>query len=152
MTASTISHIGAVSCLSTPRSAAATAWPVSVASTRSTQITLSRSRPSSRRALNTGLAAADLVARQLGSEQDLAASVGSDHAVAGQPGPEPVDRPLKAALQHNRPECVEVVLAGEQQQRGDALELGATASGRGQQFTGCQLQADCFDPLPLLVE
>jgi hypothetical protein len=25
-------------------------------------------------------------------------------------------------LQHTRPECVEVVLAGEQQQRGDALE------------------------------
>jgi hypothetical protein len=69
-----------------------------------------------------GIAAADLVSRQLGSEQDLAASVGSDHAVAGQPGPEPVDRPLKAALQHARPECVEVVLAGEQQQRGDALE------------------------------
>jgi hypothetical protein len=55
--------------------------------------------------------------------------------MAGQPGAEPVDRPFNTASQHSGPECVEVVLTCEHQQRGDALELGVTAGGRGEQFT-----------------
>ena len=99
-----------------------------------------------------GVAPTNLIPGQLRVEQDLATGVGSDHAVTGPACPEPVDRSSRTALQHSRSECVEVVLLGEQQHRGDALELRAPAGGRSQQFTGGKFQAGRPDPLTLFVQ
>ena len=75
----------------------------------------------------------DLDARQGIAEQDLPRGERRHHADLLARRRDPVDPAVERALEGHRSERVEVVLLGEQQHGGDALELGAATGGVGQQ-------------------
>jgi hypothetical protein len=76
---------------------------------------------------------------QLRAEQSRTARVGRDDPVAGQPGPQPVDRAIDVVPQNRRGKRVEVVLVGEQENHRGSLEQAAVDRGR-EEFTRGQFE------------
>ena len=98
-----------------------------------------------------GVAGAQDRAGEVGSEEGFAGGVGGHDAVAGLAGSEPVDRGFGVAREGGGGQGVEVVLVGEQEDGGDAFDVGALADGRGELFAVGEFEAGVADLVALVL-